>query len=197
MQRDKPKKYIDEAIKLFKVMEGKVIVEIGSMRQYCLHSIGDDSLPCCNDGHSSLLWADTGADFYTVDIDPSSFGITKLSLKEFPNAKVINNDGIAFLSTFDKKIDLLFLDAWDVDSPECAENHVKAYYAAEHALADTHLILIDDTDVDSVDNGLVKVPLGTFGGKGRLLIPLLLEQKYKLIPFPWEGNRQVLLGKKL
>ena len=72
--------------------------------------------------------------------------------------------------TFDKKIDILYLDGWDKGTPNFAENHLEAYKAAKDKLSNVHLILIDDTDFNTAD-----------GGKDRLLSPYLIENGYSLL----------------
>jgi len=72
----------------------------------------------------------------------------------------------------------------------CAERHLDAYNAALPHLSDNHLILIDDTDVDYI-NGECQFIDGAMAGKGRLLIPYLLNNGYKM-EF---GGRQTLLSK--
>jgi hypothetical protein len=188
-RRSKPKLSIDRAIQILQSINGKVVVEIGSMRQGVLHDINDCSFPCCNDGHSSMLWARTGLEFHTVDIDATNYMTTKLAISEYMKSFAYCCDGITFLKTFKNTIDLLFLDAWDVGMPLCAEKHVEAYEAAQDKLAVKHLILIDDTDVDSINGDLVWAT--GHGGKGKLLVPKLLSEGYKL---EFDG-RQTLLSK--
>ena len=93
------------------------------------------------------------------------------------NWNVYNGDGIKFLKDFKGTIDLLFLDAWDVHygSPY-AEKHLEAYEVAKDKLSKKHIISIDDTDIAN-------------GGKGKLLIPHLLNNNYKLIV----SGRQTML----
>jgi hypothetical protein len=188
--RDKPKKYILQALEELNKINGQVIVEIGSMRQICLHDLNVD-LECCNDGHSSLLFAKSGYDFTTVDIDPKHFEITKFSLDKFHNAKCVCDDALLFLEHYNgKKIDLLFLDAWDVDNPNSAELHLKAYLLSKPHLNTSHLILIDDTDVDYQNDDFVYNKEG-IGGKGKLLIQYLIDNGYKILL----KGRQTLLWK--
>lgn len=192
-KRDRPKKYIQETLDILKSRQGKVIVEVGSMRQMMMHDPDNDSFPCCSDGHSSVLLGSAGFKFFTVDIDPANYQTTKLALANYPNCFPCLADGIAYLSGFPEKIDLLFLDAWDVDSVGCAENHVAAFHAAEDKLSPNNMILIDDTDVDMVNGELAFVD--GVGGKGRLLAPLLEEKGYHRTRWPWIGNRQTLFVK--
>jgi hypothetical protein len=167
-----------------------VIVEIGSMRQPITHPLDESNHPCCNDGHSSALWARTGAEFYTVDFSKECSDTTRRELHrlKFHNATVINDDGIRFLENFGKKIDLLYLDAWDVNFPGSAENHLKAYLAARGKLQEKCVLLIDDTDVELVGGSLV-LTASFDGGKGRLVVPQAQQDGFTLV----SRGRQTLL----
>jgi hypothetical protein len=90
-------------------------------------------------------------------------------------------DGIEFLKKFDKKIDVLFLDGWDVGSDLYAEKHLEAYQAAKDKFSPQHLVLIDDTDYLTFN-----------GGKDKILSPFLIEEGY----IPLFNGRQTLFLKK-
>ena len=92
----------------------------------------------------------------------------------------IPQEGIEFLTNFDKKIDLLFLDGWDKGSHNYAEKHLEAFLAAEDKLSDLHLVSIDDTDFKTES-----------AGKDKLLTPYLLENGY--IKILW--GRQIVFVK--
>jgi len=188
-KRDKPYNYILKTIEELKNINGRLIVEIGFNRRPLTHPI-TQIMTCCNDGHSSIMWASTGLEFYTIDISKDAYNITKNEMEKrgYSNATVLNGDGIKFLKEFSKVIDLLYLDAWDVGVDGYAESHLEAYKTSKDKLADKHLILIDDTDADFVDGKLEFID-GFKAGKGRLLIPYLLENGYTVI---LEG-RQTLL----
>jgi len=168
--RGKPKKYLLHAIDLFKrFTNGRTILEIGSVRQYMNHDIIDFNNLCCNDGHSTYFWKQyTNADIYTIDIDPNCKYI-------FDNDKRLNGvhsytmDAFEFVKDFNKKIDLLFLDAWDVlPNTEYDIAHLNIYNELKYKLSDSCIILIDDTDVGD-------------GGKGKLLIPQLIKDGFLMI----------------
>jgi len=165
----------------------KTIVEIGAIRyavtQKCIdyfnldyHTI--EGPACCADGHSTYFLSKFGGDFYSVDIDPSRIDAIKnsyhhLNEKQPDNLHVnIPCDGIDFLKTIDRKIDLLFLDGWDVGTPSYAENHLLAYTVAKvfNKLSDNVIIGIDDTDFTP-----------GFAGKDNLLGPELIKDGF--VPF--------------
>ena len=167
-ERGKPKKYLEASIELFHAMSGKTIVEIGCMRQPMTHPISEMH-KCCNDGHSTYFWCTTGAQVFSVDIDFKAVRIARKNIREFKNGKISWGDGLKFLKKFKGKIDLLFLDAWDViPDGKYAENHLLAYLAAKDKLSVRNIIVIDDTDIGN-------------GGKGRLLLPVLEADGYEIL----------------
>lgn len=178
--REIPKPYIDKAIKLFKERRGKTIVEIGASRFYFKHDLDTQTCPYCMDGHSTMLWARTKAQVYSVDINDKTIELTKKLCKDFNNVQAYAQDGIEFLKNFNQPIDLLYLDAWDVTpGTNYAEKHLEAYDVSKDKLHDSSLILIDDTDIYD-------------GGKGRLVIPKAVSDGFKVVFF----GRQTLLAKK-
>jgi hypothetical protein len=194
-KRSKPAPYIKVTIEIAKLLNLSVVVEIGSTRfavtQKCIDYYNEEnnaylSPPCCCDGHGGFFWTEAGFEVYTIDIDTNCLNGINWSYsnlnRTLPNNLNINipKDGIEFLTEFNKKIDVLFLDGWDKGTPQYAEKHLEAYLAAKDKLSDTHLILIDDTDYLTSD-----------GGKDNLLSPFLLEHDY----IPLFNGRQTLFLK--
>lgn len=183
--RNYPAPWIMKTIELLKIIGGKTIVEIGSTRMELTMNCVDyhnrsmeleskDAPPCCQDGHSTYFWVREGFEVHTVDIDPHCKHQIENSYKYHIKEEIPDNlhihipqDGIDFLKNFDKKIDLLFLDGWDIGTNEFAEKHLEAFKTAEDKMSDIHLISIDDTDFDT-----------ELGGKDKLLTPYLLEKGY-------------------
>ena len=175
--RAKPRPYILSAIDLLDLAESRNIVEIGCMRQPMRHTLEEFDPICCNDGHSTLFWANTGHPLWSVDIDPRACEVAARSVAAYPLAKVSCGDGIAFLRGFREPIGLLYLDGWDViPGTDYAEKHLEAYQAARAMLAGSSMILIDDTDL-------------LMGGKGRLVVAGAIRDGYELMLF----GRQTLL----
>ena len=196
-ERQRPKPFIDKALEYFKERNGEIIVEIGSMRMDLNHDINDFSYPCCNDGHSSVILAKAAKEFYTVDIDYNTANLAYNNLCKYINQEenkfaVCQLDGLKFLQMFEGKIDLLFLDAWDVGSDCYAENHLEAYQIAKKNLHEKSLILIDNTDVIE-RNGELFLDNSGISGKGRLVIPQAVKDGYKIM----FSGRQVLLMKEV
>ena len=199
--RNYPAPWIKKTIELLNIVEGKVVVEIGSTRrevtQSCLDYFNNSYIvtpaqapACCQDGHSTCFWADAGFETYTVDVDERCIEQLTNQYKYHIKKPITENlhicipqDGIQFLKDFDKKIDLLFLDGWDKGTHEYAERHLEAFLAAEDKLADFHIISIDDTDFNTES-----------AGKDRLLTPHLLENNY--IKVLW-GRQTVFVKNKI
>ena len=182
--RKRPYSFIKESLSHLTGTDS-IIVEIGSMRKSCNHELDNFSYECCNDGHSSLLLARAAKEFHTVDVDMECAKLTRSELKKnnlWDKSNVYCGDGIKFLKDFIKKINLLYLDAWDVEYPNHAEMHLEAFKVAENKLSEKAIILIDDTDIGfSLDKGFHNDE-ECLGGKGKLLIPFLIENKnYKLL----------------
>lgn len=195
--RNFPAPWIRKTIELLKIMGAKTMVEIGSTRreltQNCISYYKNsyklksaEAPPCCQDGHSTYFWAKSGIDIYTVDIDESCITQLVNQYKYHIQEPIPDNlhihipqDGIRFLENFEKQIDFLYLDGWDVGVEKYAEKHLEAYLAAKDKLSPVHLVAIDDTDFDTEQ-----------GGKDKLLTPYLLENGYiKLL----SGRQNVFL----
>lgn len=174
--RGKPKPYLLAGIDLLNAIDGTTIVEVGCMRRTMNHPIDAFDPDCCNDGHSTMFWGSTGKSVFSVDVNAASISHAQQAVKAYPNVTATCADGISYLKEFNRQIDLLFLDAWDGDTPNYAENHLLAYQAAADDMAKQSLILIDDTDV-------------YYGGKGRLVIPAAIRNGYELLLI----GRQTLL----
>jgi hypothetical protein len=195
--RSNPAPYIKKAIEIAKILDLKITVEIGSARfavsDKCIEYFKNCEIPgvitpgCCMDGHCGFFFADNNFELYTVDIDENCLIQNKWSFenlrREFPTNihLCIPEDGIEFLTAFNKKIDVLILDGWDVGTHEYAQRHLDAFIAAQDKLSETHLILIDDTDFRI-----------NKGGKDGLLTPKLIELNY--IPL-FTGRQSLFINK--
>lgn len=182
-ERDLPRKYIEKAVAEFTKRNGKVIVEIGSPRLPLPHPANQEQCMlehACLEGHSTIFWALTGQEVYSVDISLASVNVTREMCQDFPNVSVVHDDGLNFLKNFNKPIDLLYLDAWDAGSERFAEKHLEAYFLAKRNLHAKSIILIDDTD------------LYNNNGKGRLVVPQAVKDGYKVI---FKGRQTMLMRK--
>jgi hypothetical protein len=177
--RGKPLPYLLVASQLIQEFALRSIVEIGSMRLPLVHALNEFDPACCNDGHSTLHWAETGADVVTIDVDPGCAAVLAPFKRSYPNLTVLTGDGIEFLRRFRGAIDVLYLDAWDVvEGTGYAEQHLLAYEIATPHLSPRCIVQIDDTDILN-------------GGKGRLLIPRLIRDGFDLVTW----GRQAILSR--
>jgi hypothetical protein len=181
-KRDRPYRFIMEAISLVKNNGGYRVLEIGSARQPLSHGIDDQSHLCCNDGHSTALFAASGLELDTVDINPNVNRISQDIINRYSISSCTATccDGIDFIKKYDKRVDLLYLDAWDVDMPDSPEKHLEAYEYSKRILKDNCLILIDDTDIDLI-NGELFPAISMPGGKGRQITKKAVEEGFKII----------------
>jgi SAM-dependent methyltransferase len=203
--RERPKGYIDRAINMlfdrrrYASYDYDIdILEIGCMRARLIHHPDILDYECCNDGHSTFLFARTGWRVVSVDINQDHVDAAKQSCADFSNVKHICMDAIEFArglisSNPKQKIGLLFLDAWDLDLIDSAQSHLDFYEVVKPALNNDCMILIDDTDLyydfDKKEFFYSNIPMV---GKGRLLIPELCKNGYEIV---FHG-RQTLLMKE-
>jgi hypothetical protein len=139
------------------------------MRNPLTHPLEEHHHSCCLEGHSTACWAAWGFHVHSCDIDPAAHALTTRALANHPDCSATRGDGVEFLRTFPRTIDLLFLDGWDVEPTiPYAVRHLEAYQAAKHALAPRHIVAVDDTDFAD-------------GGKGGLLLPELAARGYHLL----------------
>jgi hypothetical protein len=195
-KRDHPKSYIDRAIKILKetVVHPISILEIGCCRQPLNHDVDNETCFGCCDGHSTYLWGRTGWHVDSVDINMEHILISAKICNEFKNVNLHNMDAIELANSVSLLAhDLLFLDAWDVELPDCAEKHLEFYRAAKEKMTQKCLILIDDTDLyfNQYKREFFPDP-ECLSGKGQLLIPELIKDGYEIV---FKG-RQTLLRKK-
>lgn len=171
-QRELPDRWLQAAVTVFTWLGGRRIVELGSMR------FAEEHAESALDGRSTQVWARTGAEVITVDIDPQATAVAAAATGGLGNVLAVTQDACEFLEGFEQPIDLLYLDAWDVWTDGAAEWHLKAYQAARKHLHGRSILVIDDTDLES-------------GGKGRLAVPAAIEDGFRVILW----GRQTLLAR--
>ena len=149
--------------KIFKYLatkENPVIVETGTYREENNYE---------GDGCSTLLF-DSFVDYHggsvlSIDIDPKA---CKLAKKNTYFTDVIESDSVEFLGTLDGKIDLLYLDSYNIDNWNDdwapAAHHLKELFAAKNCIKEGTLIVVDDNLTNSS---------GKRVGKGRLIYELM------------------------
>jgi len=172
-----PRPYLRVASTLIGEFGFKTVVEAGTARRPMNHPLDGFDPDCCCEGHSTIFFALTGADVFTVDINPRCAELLVPEVRKHRNLHVYTADALWFLRRFDRAIDVLYLDAWDVvEGTGYAEKHMEAYRAALPLLAPRCLVLIDDTDILN-------------GGKGRLVIPQMIRDGFDLVTW----GRQAML----
>jgi len=147
------------------------IVETGTIRNHLEHY-------ATGDGHSTLQFTkyvhDFGGEFYSVDIDSIAVVVsTMVCTKEYPsamdNVHIIESDSVAFLESFEKPIDVLYLDS--ANDAELILNEAKAGICHLH---EESIILIDDCFI-AEEKQIDKIE------KGDLVIPYLQENGWEMI----------------
>lgn len=132
------------------------------------------------DGHFTTImgWyiSNFSGTLYSVDIDSdvisrcssilSSYGINN------SNIHLIHDDALEWVKSINFKIDILYLDAWDYPQDnkireQSEKNHLSIFQQISPWLSDNHIIVIDDI-----------LEVETWTGKGRLIIPTLLNNGY-------------------
>jgi predicted O-methyltransferase YrrM len=168
------------ALQLMEERNAQTIVETGTARYGTRYF---DS-----DGGSTIIfseWArDHQAEFYSIDLSSMNLSAAKdavaLYVSDYPdNIHYICSDSIAYLGTFNRPIDFLYLDSFDyeLDDPvPSQQHHLKEIKAVYPFLTDTTIIMIDDCDLPG-------------GGKGKLVIEYLLERGWKIV----KNHYQVIL----
>lgn len=193
-KRDRPYSYIMKAIELLKSQGMNKVIEIGCARGPLNHPVNEYHHICCNDGHSTALFASAGLEVTSIDINPNSVNYAKEILNRHATAPftVLCMDGLKYIENNTEDIHLLFLDAWDLGTPNSAENHLEAYKIANKKMTIGSLLLVDDTDIDDI-NGELFLAKDLPGGKGKLLYTQAIKDGYIEI---FKG-RQTLMRKSI
>ncbi len=168
------------ALELLDRVKNPVIVEVGTTRRR-----GN----WLADGYSTPLFAwyvtRYGGELYSVDIAPEAADLCGEILSEFDipmdNVHLVTGDGIEFMHTLEKPVNLLYLDGWDYsmfDTEEAFDErlaseqaHLECYLAAEPHVAKGGIVLVDDV-----------FETRSWLGKGRRLIPYLIARRYHMDP---------------
>jgi len=161
----RPNRFLfDEAIAAFRERNGRVIVEVGGIRNRGWRD---------TDGHSTLRWP-IGATAWSIDTDPAAVKLTRELTADRPDVFCVLADALAFLRAFPIRIDLLYLDGPHPDREDGRRWHFDAYQAAP--MSQRGVVLIDDTDLPSL-------------GKAEFVVPAALEDGFQVVA----SDRQTLL----
>ena len=123
-----------------KTIENPVIVETGTVRE-------ENNFE--GDGCSTVLFdhyiGTQGGTLITVDIDPKA---CKVAERLTTYAEVIQGDSVEFLATLEGKVDLLYLDSFNIynwlDDWKASAHHLKELFAAKNVIKEGTLIVVDD-----------------------------------------------------
>jgi len=151
-------------LKIVKGIEKPVVVETGCIR-------AEDDWTA---GFSSFLFGwflkHHGGELHSVDIDGGNVNFARTWTQGLP-VTVHQSDSRLWLANYNGKIDALYLDSADVDTPRYQEICLEEAQAAISKLSDNCPILIDDT---TYSGG------GKYKGKGGMAIPWLLDRGWKV-----------------
>jgi hypothetical protein len=149
--------------KIFDYLSGiksPVIVETGTYREENNYE---------GDGCSTLLF-DTFIDYHggsvlSIDNDPAACELAK---ENTFFTEVVESDSVEYLGSLDGKVDLLYLDSYNIvdwkDDWAPAAHHLKELFAAKNCIKDGTLIVVDDNLITPQKKRL---------GKGRLIYELM------------------------
>ena len=131
------------------------------------------------DGMSTMIFSDyakyIGGMLTTCDIEKKNIRNAERFVKD--NKKYVNfivDDSLNFLSTFEQKIDFLYLDSLDGQFKEASDHQLKEIKIAKNKLSEKSLVLLDDK-----------------GSKTNLSIDYMLSCDFKILN---ETKEQVLLS---
>lgn len=113
------------------------------------------------DGMSTLIFdtfvREYGGEFYSVDINPENVSFARRHVG--PNTGVFCSDSVKFLHTFNKPIDLLYLDSFDFDMDDphpSSLHHIFELTAVMTKLRTGTMIAVDDNFGEIGKGGYVK-----------------------------------------
>jgi hypothetical protein len=169
----------------------------GSLANKCLVEIGTTRERTPGQGSTEKLAIFTallGMRYVTVDVDPKNTKRAEKSLRYLnASAKAVTSRGENYLRLFSGALDFVYLDAFDFDHGKhsqqrqdryrellqtdinddaCWKMHEACARAIKAKMRVDGIVVIDDTWT-GVD--------GTYAGKGKLAVPLLLDSGFEII----------------
>jgi len=164
----------------------KTLVEIGTTRERVAGQGSTEKL--------AIFTAFLGMHFLTVDVDPKNTKRVDGVLRYLnPDAKAVTARGENYLKLEERAPDFIYLDAFDYDHGKhsqqrqnryrellqtdindeaCWKMHEACAHAIKEKMREGGIVVIDDTWTDAD---------GTYLGKGKLAVPLLLDSGFEII----------------
>lgn len=175
-------------------LEGKTLVEIGSVREFDIHQNSTYEFAKFCQKHEMK--------FYTVDMDPECTNNAKEIFKKlsYQDGVAINQKGEDFLRDFDGKIHYLYLDAFDFYHSNHSEKRKQKYHQYLGCKIEDNLC--HQMHLDACQNAIDKLTNDaiicfddildpkTFKGKGKLAIPFLLSNGWQITKY--QPNAMIL-----
>ena len=173
-------------------LDGKSVIEIGCTREVVF--------PQCSTQKLAFFASIFGMEFTTVDMNPESIEAVNVTLSAYSiRSKAVVSKGEDFLAKYDKPIDFLYLDAFDLAHGNHSEKRIEDYEQflntkiTDSGCRTMHLECAEAL-LQPLSNGETRMPVGgvvvfddtklvqeKFWGKGELAVPYLLENGFKLI----------------
>lgn len=161
-----------KTMELMNQFGAKIIVETGTSREGLKGAKSN--------GAATIVfgkWASANEAFmHSVDISEESVKnaqeeVDNQKLQDF--VKIHHSDSLAFLESFNQKVDLLYLDSYDYSNDievqqKSQQHHLEEFKRIENQLHENTIVLIDDCDLPN-------------GGKGKLVITYMLERGWKVL----------------
>lgn len=128
-----------------------------------------------------IHWADaTNSRVWTIDISSEVIETCKRVTRNHEKVNYIVSDSIKFLKEFPESIDVLYLDAYDLDGTvECYNHQLEEIKAAVDKLSPNAIVISDDNYKEDWTEG-----------KGNYSIPWMLQNGFKLLA--WENSQAIL-----
>ncbi len=165
---------------------GKHVVEVGTTRERYLNQGSTEKL--------AMFTAFLGMHFTTVDMDPENTAHAAEILRHLnPSAEAVTDKGESYLANGEAPLDFVYLDAFDYDhgkhsavrqqryvenlgttitNEACWSAHEACAQALIKRMPPEGIVVFDDTWKDAD---------GKFDGKGKLAVPLLVENGFEII----------------
>lgn len=172
-------------------LNNKTIIEIGSTREFIPGQNSTEAfVKFCIKNNMKLI---------SVDMDEKcSNNVTFIANKyKFENIEIYTMKGEDFLKKYDKKIDFIYLDAFDFNHNNHSDERRKSYRKfldcniEDELCHKMHLECCENIHNKFNKNGLLCfddiLDINSTKGKGVLAVPFLLKNKFKLIKYSYNA----------